>query len=125
MIIILEDEESRKEIFLKKYPNAFITNNPNLFITTLKENQSKIEIMFLDHDISWYESLMYGSREVTGLHVVKKIVELKIGKNIPQIIIHSLNTTRSILMEQELCENGYKNIQRIPFVQLISFLKKQ
>ncbi len=113
MIGILEDKEERIIQFRKKFPNAFITNNPHEFVKFVLENQDQIKLISLDHDLEWFEEVPY-KIEVTGTEVAKALVasNLRIDMN---IVIHSWNAVGGPRMKQIFQDQGYLNVEFRPW----------
>lgn len=120
MIVLLEDDLERVEFFKSKFKNKLHHfTNPYDCSDFIRANHEKIDCVFLDHDICFYEHEMYGMKEITGLHVVRAMINDNCVRRDLQIVVHSLNSVGSKNMIVELRNNNFTNIERIPFDSLI------
>jgi hypothetical protein len=90
-------------------------------ISTLQEND--FDVLLLDHDLGG-ETFVDTANENTGSEVVRWM--LSPGNVVSAhtlIIIHSLNTPAATEMQRKLTDGGFTNVHRIPFYQLIEFVR--
>jgi len=93
VIVILEDSAVRVDAFRDKFPDAFITRDPDEFVNFCAARSGDIVAAFFDHDIEFFVSTPY-KQEITGFHVARAAVDV-LDKNKTSVVVHSSNVVGS------------------------------
>jgi CheY-like chemotaxis protein len=121
-ILILEDDPERIQIFRRKIRGV---NFQIDYAETAEEairlwEARNYDVVFLDHDLGG-ECYVDTSHKNTGSEVVRWAItrQQTFPLDQPYIIIHSLNTPAAQDMEDRLKRDGFENVHRIPFTNLM------
>ena len=106
-VLVVEDEDYRKEWFRKQYPEAIIVTHPDKAIAALLERQW--DLLYLDHDL--------GLEPRNGRDVAKWLVRERLAQPDIRIVVHSVNVVSGPKIERELREGGRRAEWR-PFYTL-------
>lgn len=113
-LAVLEDEPIRTEEFKKKFPECFITKNPNEFIQYLTHNH--VDSISLDHDLGFF---IFDEQdrmtEINGQDVANAIISQELLEYNTQIFIHSHNVICAPKMKALFAEAGYRKVYLAKF----------
>ncbi len=115
-IVILEDSIERIKLFNRKLINKANINtfdNVKKCEIFIKENSSKIDMIFLDHDLD--DKVYVDSNDPNTGYSMAKIIKKIYGEEYPEIIIHSLNPAGADNIQSILPRS-----RKIPFTILIN-----
>lgn len=126
MILVLEDEQWRRDFFAKHMGVERFFLLPNELVVALEAHGADVKQVFLDHDLGVVEPVDASTlwpaltREVTGRDACDGIVRLSREADLSHIefIIHSLNPPGAEAMARTLKSAGLK-VRRVPFYDLI------
>lgn len=120
-ILILDDMPERHETLVRRYPGHWFRHAYNVQQAQELLAEGNYALAFLDHDLGdWYKQSV-GNEEVlverTGLDVVTFLLEQVPQDRWPtQVIVHSWNGPRGLLMTQLLKARGI-DASYIPFTK--------
>jgi hypothetical protein len=120
MILVLEDEDWRREFFRQKLgvPDANITADPQALVQMLQDRIDAgvgVDAIYLDHDLGIKVMDPY-PREVTGRDAAYALSRIKYPCD---YIIHSLNPPGAQAMALTLGSVGLR-VRRTPFYDLLA-----
>jgi len=108
-ILILEDDNNRINIFIKKLKehDLDITDNSSIAIEYLTNNN--YDYLFLDHDLGGLQNEW--NEEDCGMCVVDYLCNLPDSSKLLNMycVVHSFNTYRAEIMNSRLQKAGYKS----------------
>lgn len=113
-IAILEDDTVRISHFRARFPDAFITSDPNEFINFMKTHHHFVNLISLDHDLNFFEFTPYKT-EITGFHVAETICNIENVSLDMRIVIHSLNPVGAKRMKECFLDKGFIEVKQWPF----------
>lgn len=108
-LAVLEDEIFRTEEFKRKFPDCFITKNPNEFIQYVTHNH--VDTISLDHDLGFFvfdendRPLEINGQDVAFALIAQDLIDEK-----TKIIIHSHNVVCAPKMGKLFKEAGFRPI---------------
>ena len=106
-VLVVEDEEYRKEWFRGQYPFALIVAHPDDAIAALV--QQAWDVLYLDHDL--------GLEPRNGRDVANWLIKERHAQPGIRIVVHSVNVVSGPKIERELQEGGRRAEWR-PFYTL-------
>ena len=114
-IFILEDDEWRIKIFLKRYEGHEIALAHNYEEAThILSNSDRFDVAFLDRDLSYVQSLGGIDDELTGEDVTKFIINMPASLRPKRFIVHSWNSVGAKRIVDMLKDQGL-NVVKDPF----------
>lgn len=120
-IFILDDDPSRHETLVRKYPGNWFRHAYTVAQAQELLSEGGYDAAFLDHDLGdWYKDRVDNEEvrvERTGLDVVRYLLEQVPQDRWPkQVIVHSWNGPRGLLMTSLLKERGI-DASYVPFTK--------
>lgn len=110
-VFILEDSINRQRLFYEALNGHDVFLRDNAFDAIRLYNDCEpFDLMLLDHDLE--TDFMDATHDNTGSNFCRLL-----GKRdkMCQVIIHSYNPSGALVMEQTLRDNGWTDVQRVPF----------
>lgn len=111
-IAILEDSEVRVTAFQDKFPDAFITSNPDEFVNFCRDNSDDLVAVFFDHDLEFFVWTPY-KQEITGFHAARAAVDV-LDKNKTSVVVHSSNVVGSQKIYNVFSDAGF-DVHKLEF----------
>lgn len=121
-VFILEDDPFRMKIFKRNLIGNTVTHTDDADIAVMELIANPYDVIFLDHDLGGEQFVPEDPNENNGTKVVSSCSKWASDKNV-LIVVHSLNGPAALNMIANLEMDGYLNVKRIPFTQLVNGFK--